>query len=70
MRPDSVPVEIRLPTISDDAVVELHDFLNDFLCLFESHYGAQIRRFYQRHSRENLNHFTASTRTDEEDPPF
>lgn len=70
MRPDSVPVEIRLPTISDDAVVEIHDFLNDFLCLFESHYGAQIHRFYQQHSRENLNHLKAHTRPAEEDPPF
>ena len=47
MRPDSTPVKICLPPISDEAVVEIHDFLNNFLRLFESHYGAQIHRFYE-----------------------
>ncbi len=52
MRTDSFPVEIGLPPLSDEAAVEMDDFLIDFLCLFESHYGDQIvrrdRRYIQR----------------------
>ena len=70
MRTDSDPVEICLPIISDETVVEIHDFLNDFLCLFESHYGAQIRRFYQQHSYDNLIHLPPRTHPSEDDPPF
>ena len=45
MRPDSTPVKIRLPPISDAAVVEIYDFLCNFLRLFESHYGGPIHTF-------------------------
>jgi hypothetical protein len=69
MRPDSTPVEIRLPPISDEAVVEIHDFLTDFLHLFESHYGAQIHRFYEDRSYDNLRH-PDPTRLPDDDPPF
>lgn len=70
MRPDSYPVEICLPPICDEAVVEIHDFLNDFLRLFESHYGAQIHRFYEDRSFDNLVHPNPHTRTPDDDPPF
>jgi hypothetical protein len=70
MRPDSYPVEICLPPISDEALVEIHNFLNDFLRLFESHYGAQIHRFYEDRSFDNLVHPNPHTRPPHDDPPF
>jgi len=70
MRPDSYPVEICLTSISDEAVVEIHNFLNDFLRLFESHYGAQIHRFYNDRSFDNLVHPNPHTRPPHDDPPF
>ena len=56
--------------ICDEAVVEIHDFLNDFLRLFESHYGAQIHRFYENRSFDNLVHPNPHTRPSDDDPPF
>ncbi len=38
-------VKIHMPPISDEAVVKIHDFLYDFVDLFEAHYAAQIHRF-------------------------
>jgi len=34
---------IPLPRLSDDAVVQVHDFINHFLDLFEGRYGDQIQ---------------------------
>lgn len=70
MRPDSTPVKICLPPLSDEALVEIHDFLNDFLRLFESHYGAQIHRFYEARSFDNLVHKDPNSRPPDDDPPF
>ena len=47
MRPESCTVKIRLPPLSDEAAVEIRDFLYDFIECFESHYGAKIHRFYR-----------------------
>ncbi len=38
---------IPLPRLSDDAVIQIHDFLHHVLDLFEARYGDQIDRFYQ-----------------------
>ena len=54
MRPDSMPVEIHLPILSDEAAVEVYDFLNEFLLLVESHYFAQIHRFYADRSFDRV----------------
>ena len=70
MRPDSSPVEIHLPPISDEAVVEIHDFLYDFLHLFEAHYGAQIHRFYADRSFDSLAPPEPQPRPPDDDPPF
>lgn len=70
MRPDSYPVKIGLPPISDEAVVEIQDFLYDFLDIFEAHYGGQIRRFYEDRSFNNLVHDVPSLTTPNDDPPF
>lgn len=70
MRPDSTPVKIRLPPISDEAVVEIYDFLCDFLRLFESQYGAKIHRFYEDRSFDKLVHPIPQARATDDDPPF
>ena len=47
MRTDSFSVEIGLPPLSDEAAVEMDDFLIDFLGLFESHYGTFKKQLVQ-----------------------
>ena len=37
---------IPMPRLSDDAVVQIHDFIHHILDLFEARYGDQIHRFY------------------------
>jgi len=78
MRPNSTPVKIRLPPISDEAVVEIYDpstgsgrgFLCDFLRLFEKPYGSQIHRFYEDRSFENVVQRDPHSRPPDDDPPF
>ena len=70
MRPDSTPVNIRLPPISDEAVVEIYDFLCDFLRLFENHYSGQIHRFYDSRSFQNLVQPDPHLQPPDLDPPF
>lgn len=71
MRPDSRPVNItlNLPSLSDDAVVEIQDFLYEIIQLFEAHYGDQIHRFYEDRSFDNLVHPDPHTRPPDDDPP-
>jgi hypothetical protein len=38
--------DIPMPRLSDDAVVQIHDFIHHVLDLFEVRYGDQIHRFY------------------------
>ena len=70
MRPDSYPVKIRLPPISDEAVIEIYDFLTDFLRLFESRYSGQIHRFYEDRSFDNLVQPDPDHPPPDNDPPF
>jgi hypothetical protein len=59
---------IPMPRLSDDAVVQIHDFIAHFLDLFEARYGDQIHRYYEDRSAHNI----ASTESiaDIDDPPF
>ena len=70
MRPDSYPVMIRLPPISDEAVVEIHDFLYDFVDLIEAHYAVQIHRFYEDRCFHNLVQPDPEMSLHDDDPPF
>jgi hypothetical protein len=70
MRPDSMPVEIHLPTLSDEAAVAFHDFLNEFLLLVESHYFAQIHRHYQNPFSNNLGQSPPFRQPSDDAPPF
>ena len=38
---------IPMPRLSDDAVVQIHDFIHHVLDLFEARYGDPLRRFYE-----------------------
>jgi hypothetical protein len=38
---------VNLPRLSDEAVIELHDFIHQLVDRFEDCYGKQIDRFYQ-----------------------
>jgi len=55
---DHATADIPMPRLSDDAVVQIHDFIAHFLDLFEARYGDQIHRYYedcQRRSETRLN---------------
>jgi len=62
------PPELRLPPLSDEAVVEILDFLHDVLTVFESRYADQIHRYYDDRSQHNLIEPDRNLPTD--DPPF
>lgn len=38
---------IEMPILSDEAVIQIQNFLHLALDIFEDHYGQQIDRFYQ-----------------------
>lgn len=40
-------VVLTMPRLSDEAVIQIQDFLHQALDLFEDHYGEQIENFYQ-----------------------
>ena len=46
-RTDSMPAMITAPRLDDEAVIQIHDFIHQFLDRFEARYGDQIRRFYE-----------------------
>lgn len=59
---------IPMPPLSDDAVVQIHNFIEHFLDLFEARYGDQIHRYYEHRSAHNMVH--AEPMSDIDDPPF
>lgn len=59
-----------LTRLSDEAAVEILDFLHRFIDAFETEYGDQIRRHYQDlESARNMDPRTDYS-TDSDDPPF
>jgi len=62
------PSETALPPLSDEAAVEILDFLHGVLSAFESRYSAQLRRYYDDRSRHNLIEPDRNLTAD--DPPF
>jgi hypothetical protein len=59
---------IPMPRLSDDAVIQIHDFIHHVLDLFEARYGDQIHRFYED-LRSDCRIEPASNLT-LDDPPF
>ena len=62
------PADIPMPGLSDDAVVQIHNFIEHFLDLFEARYGDQIHRYYEDRSAHNL--VGSEPVPDLDDPPF
>ncbi len=62
------PADIPMPRLSDDAVVQIHDFIEHFLDLFEARYGDQIHRYYADQSEHNI--VGSEPVADLDDPPF
>jgi len=59
---------IPMPQLSDDAVVQIHDFIGHFMDLFEARYGDQIHRYYEDRSAHNM--IRTDTLPSTDDPPF
>ena len=59
---------IPLPDLSDEAVVEILDFLQVFTADFENRYFGQIHRYYDDRSQRNIVQTDAVINND--DPPF
>ncbi len=57
-----------MPRLSDDAVVQIHDFIHHILDLFEARYGDQIHRFYQDLCADSMLEPDPTLNLD--DPPF
>ena len=72
MRPDSrsVDITLNLPSLPDEAVVEIQDFLYGIIDLFMTHYGHQIDRFYDENSYDNFVHADPDSKPPDDDPPF
>ena len=65
---DHAGAAIPMPRLSDQAVVQIHDFIGHFLDLFEARYGDQIHRYYEDRSTNSV---VASESTHSiDDPPF
>ena len=60
---------IPLPMLSDEAAVEILNFLEVTYQIFETHYAQQIYRYYDSISRHNIVQCSSSAITDE-DLPF
>ena len=59
---------ITLRPLSDEAAVEVLDFLQVFIADFENRYAAQIHRYYEQRTQQNCGRIKPSGGTD--DPPF
>ena len=57
-----------MPRLSDDAVVQIHDFIGHFMDLFEARYGDQIHRYYDERSAHNM--IGTDPLHSIDDPPF
>ena len=60
--------DIPMPRLSDDAVVQIHNFIAHVLDLFEARYGDQIHRYYEDRSAYNI--LGSEPIPDIDDPPF
>jgi len=65
---DHAGAAIPMPRLSDDAVIQIHDFIGHFLDLFEARYGDQIHRYYVDRSAHNIVGHEPMPNID--DPPF
>jgi len=67
--PDTLTIsELPMPRLSDDAVIQIHDFIHHVLDLFEARYGDQIHRFYEDLCSDCV--IDADSGLNLDDPPF
>lgn len=45
---------VAMPQLSDETVVQIHDFIYFCLEMFEARYGDQIHRYYRDRSRDAM----------------
>lgn len=57
-----------LPTLSDEAALQIHDLLNQVMELFEARYGQQIDRFYE--DLHDQGQFEQGPTSERDEPPF
>ena len=69
-RHDSCAYPIALPTLSDEAVVEIRTFIEHVLDQFDIHYGPQVRRFYDDRAQHNMLGPAPPAANADDDPPF
>ena len=67
-RQDHRAYPIELPTLSNEAVVEIRNFLAHMLDQFDIHYAPRVRRFYEDRAEHNMVRPTPTAAAD--DPPF
>lgn len=65
---NNATAQIPMPRLSDDAVVQIHNFLEHVLDLFEARYGDQVHRYYDERSAHNMVRPDPPPSSDE--PPF
>ncbi len=68
-RQDPHAYPIALPMLSDDAVVEIRNFIEYVLEQFDIRYAPQVRRFYEDRAEHNMVRPTPAAAADD-DPPF
>ena len=68
MNADHLYHDITLPPLSDEASVEILNFLEALVLVFDARYGNQVRRYYDDRSQHNIVQSHPTTSTD--DPPF
>ena len=67
-RQDHRAYPIALPTLGDEAVVQIRTFLEHVLDQFDIHCAPQVRRFYEDRAEHNMVRPTPTAAAD--DPPF
>ena len=65
---DPDPKAIAMPTLSDEAVVQIRNFIERVLDQFDIRYAPQVRRFYEDRAEHNMVRPTPPAAA--ADPPF
>jgi hypothetical protein len=66
LQPNDLPLVCLPVDLSDEAAVQLVDFLHELSAALERHYGAQLRRYYSGTTDLAL----PDSEVDDSDPPF
>ena len=64
---DQLPFGFRLPELSDEVAVEIHNFLQIIIQIYEARYGEEIDRYYESICEDYI--AATSTVNKQSDPP-